>query len=98
LHQLLRIELGHHHAIPRTVGEQALGDDAMKRLAHGRATDVKPLGHVGLAQMFAGSELAGPNGLPHGPIRKIAKRFSAPLMRRCAAAQEMQAALIAANA
>jgi hypothetical protein len=48
--------------------------------------------------MFAGSELAGPNGLPHGPIRKIAKRFSAPLMRRCAAAQEMQAALIAANA
>ena len=33
LHQLLRIEVGDHHAVPRTVGEQALGDNAMERLA-----------------------------------------------------------------
>src|SRR6516162_939459 len=93
LHQLLRIEVGNHHAVPRTVGEQALGDDAMKRLAHRRATDVQPLGHVRLTQMLAGSEFTGANGLPHGPIREIAKRFSAPLMRRLTEPYEMQAAL-----
>src|SRR6516164_9402401 len=59
LHQLLRIEVGNHHAVPRTVGEQALGDDAMKRLAHRRATDVQPLGYVRLTQMLAGSEFTG---------------------------------------
>ena len=93
LHQLLRIEVGDHHAVPRTVGEQALGDDAMKRLAHRRATDVEPLGHVRLAQMLAGSKFTGANGLPHGPICEIAKRFSAPLMRRLPEPYEMQAVL-----
>jgi hypothetical protein len=43
--------------------------------------------------VFAGPEFAGPNGLPHGPIGKIAKRFSAPLMRRLPEPYEMQAAL-----
>jgi hypothetical protein len=84
LDQLLRIEVGDHHAVPRTVGEQALGDNAVERLAYRRATDVQPLGHIRLAQMLAGSKLTGPNGLPHGPIGEIAKRFSSPLMRRLA--------------
>src|SRR6516225_3232888 len=93
LHQLLRIEVGNHHAVPWTVGEQALGDNAMERLAYRRATDVQPLGHIRLAQMLAGSKFTGPNGLPHDPICEIAKRFSAPLMRRLPEPYEMQAAL-----
>src|SRR5215471_11236829 len=97
LDQLLRIEIGDHHAVPRTVGEQALGDNAMERLAYRRATDVQPLGHIRLAQMLAGSKFTGPNGLPDGPICEIAKRFSAPLMRRLPRPYEMQAALIASN-
>jgi hypothetical protein len=46
--------------------------------------------------VFAGPELAGPNGLPHGAIGKIAKRFSTPLTRRCAA-NRVQAALTASS-
>jgi len=49
------------------------------------------------SQMLAGSKFTGPNGLPHGPIGEIAKRFSAPLMRRLPEPYEMQAALIASN-
>src|SRR5262245_55284154 len=69
----------------------------MKRLAYRRAADVQPLGHLGLAQMFAGSESTGPNGLPHGPVCKIAEGFSPPLTRSFGAAAEMQAALVAAR-
>src|SRR5215467_343502 len=47
--------------------------------------------------MLAGSEFAGANGLPHGAICEIAKRFSAPLMCRLPGACEMQAARIASN-
>jgi hypothetical protein len=93
LHQLLRIEVGDHHAVPRTAGEQALGDNAMKCLAYRRATYVQPLCHVRLPQMLAGSEFTGPDGLPHGPICEIAKRFAAPLMRRLPEPYEVQAAL-----
>jgi hypothetical protein len=81
LHELFRIKVGDHHAVPRAVGEQALRDDTMERLAHRRAADVQPLGHIRLAQMLAGSKFAGPNGLAHGSICEIAKRFPAPLMR-----------------
>src|SRR6516165_7874219 len=97
LDQLLRIEVGDHHAVPRTVGEQTLGDYAMKRLAHRRAADVQPLGHIRLTQVLSRSEFTGANGLPHGPICEIAKRFNAPLMRRLPGPYKMQAALIASN-
>src|SRR5258706_8894686 len=59
LDQLPGIEIGHHHAAPRTVREQSLRDKAVKRLAHRRAADTQPLRHICFAQMLFWPELTG---------------------------------------